>query len=100
MLGAASNDLQLIFLGTCLNSEAQEWYMHNVESSTRIIQQWNLETAILSLQHRFLPTLMHRHAASDFDMVRQGSGTVQELYNLMNKLADRMIHSPNDYTFR
>jgi hypothetical protein len=43
---------------------------------------------------------MHRHAASDFDAVRQGSGTVQELYNLMNKLADRMIHPPDNYTFR
>jgi hypothetical protein len=100
MLGAASNDLQLIFLGTRLNGEAQEWYMCNVESSTHIIQQWNLETAILGLQHRFMPTLMHRHAASDFDAVCQGSGTVQELYNLMNKLADRMIHLPDNYTFR
>jgi hypothetical protein len=100
MLGATSNELQLIFLGTHLNGEAQEWYMHNVESSTHIIQQWNLETAILGLQCRFLPTLMHRHVASDFDTVRQGSSTVQELYNLMNKLADRMIHLPNNYTFR
>jgi hypothetical protein len=43
---------------------------------------------------------MHRHVASDFDTVYQGSGTVQELYNLMNKLADWMIHLPNNYTFR
>jgi hypothetical protein len=62
MLGAASNELQLIFLGTHLSGEAQEWYMRNVESSTCIIQQWNLETMILGLQHRFLPILRHRHA--------------------------------------
>jgi hypothetical protein len=49
MLGTASNELQLIFLGTHLNGEAQEWYMRNVESSTCIVQQWNLETVILSL---------------------------------------------------
>jgi hypothetical protein len=36
----------------------------------------------------------------DFDAVCQGSGTVQELYNLMNKLVDRMIHLPDYYTFR
>jgi hypothetical protein len=72
MLGAASNELQLIFLGTRLNGEAQEWYMHNVEPSTCIVQQWNLETTVLSLQHRFLPMLMHRHAVSDFDAVCQG----------------------------
>jgi hypothetical protein len=88
MLGATSNELQLIFRGTRLNGEAQEWYMHNVESSTCIIQQWNMETTILGLQHRFLPMLMHRHVASDFDVVCQGSSTVQELYNLVNKLVD------------
>jgi hypothetical protein len=43
---------------------------------------------------------MHRHAASNFDAMHQGSGTVQELYNLMNKLVERMIHLPDDYTFR
>jgi hypothetical protein len=55
MLGAANSELQLIFLGTCLNGEAQEWYMHNVESSMCIIQNWNLETVILGLQCSFLP---------------------------------------------
>jgi hypothetical protein len=100
MLHATSSELQLIFLGTCLTGKAQEWYMHNVESSTCIVQQWNLEITILSLQHRFLPMLTHRHVASDFDMVHQGNGTVQELYNLITKLADQMIHLPNNYTFR
>jgi hypothetical protein len=56
MLGATSNELQLIFLGTRLFGEAQEWYMRNVDSSMHIVQQWNLETAILGLQHRFAYT--------------------------------------------
>jgi hypothetical protein len=43
---------------------------------------------------------MHRHAASDFDAMCQGSGTVQELYNIMHKLAEWMIHPPDEYTFR
>jgi hypothetical protein len=50
VLGAASSELQLIFLGTCLTGEAQEWYLRNVESFMCIVQQWNLEIAILSLQ--------------------------------------------------
>jgi hypothetical protein len=41
VLGATSSKLQLIFLGTCLNGEAKEWYMHNVESSMCIIQNLN-----------------------------------------------------------
>jgi acetoin utilization deacetylase AcuC-like enzyme len=43
---------------------------------------------------------MHRHVALDFDVVHQGNGTVQELYNQMNKLAEQMVHLPNAYTFR
>jgi hypothetical protein len=50
MLGAASSEWQLMLLGTCLTSEAQELYMRNVESPTWVIQQWSLEAAILGLQ--------------------------------------------------
>jgi hypothetical protein len=39
MLGAASSEWQLMLLGTCLTSEAQEWYMRNVESPTQVIPQ-------------------------------------------------------------
>ena len=59
-----------------------------------------LETVVVGLQWRFLPTLMHRHATADFDVVHQSNSTVQELYNKMNKLAERMVHLPNTYTFR
>jgi hypothetical protein len=95
ILGTASQDWQLTFLGTCLISETHEWYICNVESSTQTIQVWNLETVILSLQ----TMLRHRHAAMDFDVVYQRNGTVQELYNLMNTLAKWMVHLPNTYTF-
>jgi hypothetical protein len=44
--------------------------------------------------------LMHRHVALDFDVVHQGNGTVQELYNLMNKLVEWMVHLSDAYTFR
>jgi hypothetical protein len=100
MLRTASQDWQLAVLGTHLTSEAQEWYMHNVEFSTQTIQTWDLETMILGLQHRFLPMLTHRHAVTDFDTVHQSNGIVQELYNLMIKLAEQMVHPPNEYTFQ
>jgi hypothetical protein len=99
MLGTASQDWQLTVLGTCLTSKAQEWYMCNVELSTWTIQIWNLETMILSLQCRFLLMLTYRHVAMDFDAMCQGNGTVQELYNLMVKLAEWIIHQPDKYTF-
>jgi hypothetical protein len=37
MLGAASGEWRLMLLGTCLTSEAQEWYMRNVELPTWVI---------------------------------------------------------------
>jgi hypothetical protein len=100
LLGAASRDWQLTVLGTRLEGEAQEWYMQNIESPTRAIQVWTLETAVVGLQRRFLPTLTHRHTTANFDVVRQSNSTVQELYNKMNKLAERMVHPPDAYTFR
>jgi hypothetical protein len=50
ILGAASSEWQLTLLGTCLTSEAQEWYMRNVEFPTWAIQQWSLEASIHDLQ--------------------------------------------------
>jgi hypothetical protein len=88
MLGAASGEWQLTLLGTCLTGEAQEWYMRNMELPTWAIQQWGLEATILGLQRWLLPTLMHRHAAADFDAMCQGNSTVQELYNQMSKLVE------------
>jgi hypothetical protein len=35
---------------------------------------------------------MHRHAVADFDAMRQGNSTVQELYNQMRKLVEQMVH--------
>jgi hypothetical protein len=100
MLGAASSEWQLMLLGTCLTGEAQEWYMRNVESPTQAIQQWGLEATILGLQRQFLPMLMHRHMAADFDGMHQGNSTVQELYNQMSKLAEQIVHPPDPYTVR
>jgi hypothetical protein len=38
--------------------------------------------------------------AADFDVMRQGNSTVQELYNKMSKLGEWMVHLPNAYTIR
>jgi hypothetical protein len=77
MLGAASSEWQLTLLGTSLTGEAQEWYMRNVELPTWAIQQWSLEAAILGLHRRFLPMLIHRHVAADFDAMHQGNCTIK-----------------------
>jgi hypothetical protein len=42
--------------------------------------------------------LMHRHIAADFDAMRQGNSTVQELYNQMSKLVEQIVYPPDAYT--
>ena len=51
------------------------------------------------LQKRFLHTLMHHHVSNKFDTMSQGSKTVQEVQNDLNKYATPMICLPNVYTF-
>ena len=55
---------------------------------------------VQGLQRRFLHTSTHRHASNKFDMVSQGTKTVQEVLNDLKKYAAQMIHMPDVYTFR
>ena len=51
------------------------------------------------LQKR-LHTLMYHHGLNKFDMVAQGSKTIQELMDDLTKYATQMIQLPDDYTFQ
>ena len=51
------------------------------------------------LQRRFLHTLTHHHTSKKFDMVSQGTKTIQEVLNDLKKYAAWMIHPPDVYTF-
>ena len=51
------------------------------------------------LQRRFLHTMTYHHASNKFDMVSQGTKTIQEVLNNMKKYVAWMIHPPNVYTF-
>src|SRR6266481_9587801 len=95
-----TNMLQVKSLGTCLSGDTQEWYVCNVEHHSRAIQEWTLESALKGLQEKFLHLLMHRHAATKFDATRQGSSTVQDLLNKLEKYTSRMVDPPDPYTMR
>ena len=43
---------------------------------------------------------MHRYASTTYETTRQGSGTVQDLLNRLNKLTTHMVQKPDDYTQR
>ena len=44
--------------------------------------------------------MTHHHVSNKFDMVSQGTKTIQEVLNNLKKYAVRMIHLPDVYMFR
>ena len=99
LLGEASIDMQVDYLGTHLTGKAQEWFYRNVEQYDHQVHNWTLETVVQGLQKRFLHTLTHHHMSKMFDMVSQGTKTIQEVLNDLKKYAAQMIHPPDIYMF-
>ena len=100
LLGETSLEMQVDYLGTRLTGEVQEWFYRNVEQFDCQVHEWTLETVAQGLQRRFLHTLTHHHMSNKFDMVSQGTKTIQEVLNNLKKYATGMIHLPDVYTFR
>src|SRR6266481_9598789 len=100
MLGSSTNStlVQLKYLGTRLAGDASEWYSCNMEHYARSTCKWTLQSTLIGLQKHFLHPLTHRHVSMQFEAVLQGSGTVQDLLNSLEKLAARMVHYPDEYT--
>ena len=99
LLGETSVKMQVDYLGTRLTGEVQEWLCRNVEQFDCQVHKWTLEMVVQGLQRRFLHTLTHHHASNKFDMVSQGTKTVQEVLNNLKKYAMQMIHPPNVYMY-
>ena len=100
LLGSSANStlVQLKYLGTCLAGDASEWCSCNVEHYMRSTCEWMLQSALIGLQKHFLHPLTHRHVSMQFEAVRQGSRTVQDLLNSLERLAVRMVQYPDGYT--
>src|SRR6266481_6106408 len=102
LLGSSTNStlVQLKYLGTCLTGDTSEWYSRNVEHYARATREWTLQSALIGLQKHFLHPLTQRHVSMQFEATRQGSGTVQDLLNSLEKLAACMVQYPDGYTMR
>ena len=99
LLGETSIDMQVNYLGTCLTGDVQEWFYRNVERFDCQVHEWTLEMVVQGLQRRFLHTLTHHHTSNKFDMVSQGTKTIQEVLNDLKKYAVCMIHLPDVFMF-
>ena len=49
------------------------------------------------MQKHFLHSLTHRYVSTTYETTHQGSGTVQDLLNKLNKLTTHMVQKPDDY---
>ena len=52
------------------------------------------------MQKHVLHSLTHRYASTTYETTHQGSGTVQDLLNRLNKLTTHMVQKLDDYTQR
>ena len=87
-------------MGNCLKGDAQEWYVRNIEHHDRVVCEWTLESALIEMQKHFLHSLTHRYALTTYETTRQGSGTVQDLLNRLNKLTTCIVQKLDNYTQR
>ena len=93
----ASTLTQVRYLGNCLKGDAQEWYVWNIKHHDRVVCKWTLESALIEMQKHFLHLLMHRYTSTTYETTHQGSGTVQDLLNRLNKLTTCMVQKLDDY---
>ena len=89
--------MQLKCLGNCLQGNAQEWYIHNIELWDHTVQTWTLESALEDLQKHFLHALTHRQASISYKSTHQGGGTVQDHLNKLTKFVAWMVKKTNLY---
>ena len=61
--------MQVRYIGTCLHSDAQEWYIQHVESHDRLVREWTLESTLIEMQRHFLHSLTRRYASTRYESV-------------------------------
>ena len=62
--------MQLMCLGNCLQGNAQEWYVCNIELWDCTVRTWTLESMLEGLQKQFLHALTHRQASISYESTR------------------------------
>ena len=84
-----------------LKDKASAWYLDNVESVTRRRRQWTFKKIITGLYDRFIHESSIQTATTKFHEVKYTANSgVRGFYHDLERYAARMIHAPDQYTFK
>ncbi|KIJ47413.1 hypothetical protein M422DRAFT_248805 [Sphaerobolus stellatus SS14] len=79
-------------------SDLEQFYWQ-VEQFDREVKHWDLDSVLMGLQKRFMPTLSLNKVAVGYDHLMQGSMNVQQLHQQLTKLAKQMVELPDAYSY-
>ena len=82
-----------------LHGEAGRWVQDNVEGVHRRKRTWTLLEVVMGLYHYFIHETAIQDATERFETARYRTNT-EDYYQTLARLASRMIHPPDWYTFR
>jgi hypothetical protein len=93
---------RLNFLGNYLEGAAADWFAADVDNPDRMsIEPMKFIDAICSMHRRFVRTATANNAVTQYDKVEYStSDGVEGFYYKLDKMANRMVERPNDYSFR
>jgi hypothetical protein len=93
---------RLNLLGNYVEGSAADWYAADVDNPDRIdLEPMKFTDAICAMHRRFVRTATANNAVTQYDKVEySASDGVEGFYYRLDKLANRMIERPSDYSFR
>jgi len=84
-----------------LSAQASTWFNDNVESASRRRRHWTFKRVVTGLYDRFIHESSIQDATHKFYAVKYATdGGVLGFYNDLERYAARMVHPPDNYTFK
>ncbi|KIJ40000.1 hypothetical protein M422DRAFT_257060 [Sphaerobolus stellatus SS14] len=100
MLGPDAYKYQVSFLGMRLEGKALEWFDKTVEPKRYQGTPMDLEQVVTGLYGQYIPSLARCEASNRFDLIKQGTLSVQEFATELELYVSRMVQRPDAYSLR
>ncbi|KIJ38348.1 hypothetical protein M422DRAFT_258999 [Sphaerobolus stellatus SS14] len=100
MLGPDAYKYQVLFLGTRLEGKALEWFNKTVKPRKYQGTPMDLEQVVTGLYGQYIPSLARHEVSNRFDLIKQGTLSVQEFTTELKLYVSRMVQRPDAYSLR